>query len=129
MNTPCEHHKTCGDCLSPNRVRTLEATIAYLANAMAEAAEWNLATLDQLVSVKSSSKSSINRQKSICEKMLMKCCPAEVFDTIEWGHDLHPKFGRVRKLLDAGGHGDPSKKTERSLTRALDSYIDSMKTA
>lgn len=66
----CEHHKTCGDCFSPQKVRQLELSARYLANSLAEATEWNLATLEDLMMLKSSSKSRIQRQKNIVSKML-----------------------------------------------------------
>lgn len=43
----------------------------FLAQSYAEATEWNLATLSSLLMKKSSSKSEIRRQTSICLKMLV----------------------------------------------------------
>jgi hypothetical protein len=45
----------------------------FLEEAYLEATEWNLATLEELCTIKSSSKSRIDRQKSICGKMLAIC--------------------------------------------------------
>lgn len=95
----CEHHKTCGDCFSPNHVRTLETAIESLVNSFAESCEWNLATLDELIFLKSSSLSRITRQKNICMKMLEKCRPPEVYEKINWGHELHPKHSRTQRIL------------------------------
>lgn len=46
---------------------------AFLESAYLEAAEWNMATLEELCSIKSSSNHRIDRQKSICTKMLVIC--------------------------------------------------------
>ena len=72
-----------------------------LATHYAVATEWNLATLSELCMLKSSSQSRINRQTSICLKMLQVCQ--------EWQPDIN--FGsmtcysnhampRVEKLLE-----------------------------
>ncbi len=45
----------------------------FLEESYLEATEWNMATLDELCMIKSSSKHRIDRQKSICGKMLAIC--------------------------------------------------------
>lgn len=114
----CEHAKTCGDCFSANHVRTLETAIESLVNGLAESAEWNLATLDELVYLKSSSKSRINRQRNICMKMLEKCRPPEVYEKINWGHELRPKYTRVQAVL-----ADVSKGTLNGGSDSLDAAL------
>lgn len=101
MNTPCEHHKTCGDCFSPNKVRTLVCTIENLAQGLAEATEANLATIEELQFLKSSSQYRIRRQKGICLKMLAQC--RSVVEHINWGHDMRQKYHRVKEILDSAG--------------------------
>lgn len=66
----------------------------------AEAAEWNLATLDELISIKSSSKSRIDRQQGICLKMLRVCL---VFrdQILRDGTGVDARCGRVRDILKA----------------------------
>lgn len=54
-------------------METKSSAEAYLESAYLEAAEWNMATLEELCSIKSSSKHRIERQKSICTKMLVIC--------------------------------------------------------
>jgi hypothetical protein len=76
-----------------------------LATHYAEATEWNLATLSELCMLKSSSQARINRQTSICRKMLQVCQEWE--PEIEW----QPVYGapsrlspRVYDLLEAAKH-------------------------
>jgi len=64
-----------------------------LATTYAIATEWNLATLGELCSLKSSSQSRINRQMSICQKMLQVC--QEYYSDINFGTDV----GDVRTLF------------------------------
>lgn len=54
-------------------METKSSAEAYLESAYLEATEWNMATLEELCSIKSSSKHRIERQKSICAKMLVIC--------------------------------------------------------
>ena len=66
------------------------------------ATEVNLATLSELAYLKSSSKSRINRQKSICTKMLQVC--QEYGSEIEWHGWNEVQVGRqscsrVKELL------------------------------
>ena len=70
-----------------------------LATHYAEATEWNLATLSQLCSLKSSSQARINRQTSICHKMLQVCQEWE--PEIEWGLPYRSIAPRTLKLLKA----------------------------
>ena len=117
----CEHHKTCGDCFSPNTVRDLENTVAHLAHGMAEAAEWNLATLEELCLLKGTSQSRKNRQKDICLKLLQRIVPKHIQETIPWGQEHRQKYGRTKRLLDA------SKTEPEGLKGALDRYAASLK--
>jgi len=67
-----------------------------LATHYAEATEWNLATLSELCHLKSSSQVRINRQTSICQKMLQVCQEWE--PEIVWGtdpDDVRSLFRRV----------------------------------
>lgn len=121
MHIPCDHHKTCGDCFSPNKVLDLEATVRFAANALAYATECDLATLSGLLLLKSSSKSSIKRQRSICLKLLENC--GAVYEWIDWGHAYRPKNHRVQDILDASGKGPVEKKTQPSVEKALDAWI------
>lgn len=58
----------------------------YLANEFAYATECNLATLEELQDLKSSSKSRIARQQGICDRMLRTCLSYKEFiDLPEWG--------------------------------------------
>ena len=77
-----------------------------LATAYAVATEWNLATLNELCALKSSSIARITRQTSICFKMLQVCQEWE--PDIDWGtdpDDVRSLFRRVaprvRELLKA----------------------------
>lgn len=83
-----------------------------LSEAYLEATEWNLATLDQVVTLKSSAKSAISRQRSICNQMLMVCTRLDV--------DLEgrtTKYLRVRDLLRT------SKASGNSIEVCLDAFI------
>lgn len=70
-----------------------------LVNEFAWATECNLATLDELVSIKSVSTARIDRQQSICEQMLETCRRHEA--EIEWVTGIRSNFGRVEELLKA----------------------------
>lgn len=96
MNAPCEHHKTCGDCFGPNHVMDLENEVEYLANGYANATEMNLATLEELALLKGTSRSRIDRQKSICKKMLQHC--RAVTAKINWGAQWNCKNPRTQRL-------------------------------
>jgi len=68
------------------------------------ATEVNLATLEELAYLKSSSKSRIDRQKSICTKMLQVC--QEYASETEWhgysGVQVGPHTcSRVKRMLEA----------------------------
>jgi hypothetical protein len=69
-----------------------------LATHYAEATEWNLATLSELCMLKSSSQARINRQTSICRKMLQVCQKWE--PEIEWGNFPRCVAPRVAKLME-----------------------------
>jgi hypothetical protein len=74
-----------------------------LATHYVEATEWNLATLSELCMLKSSSQARINRQTSICRKMLQVCQEWE--PEIDW-NQAHPATSsrlapRVYNLLKA----------------------------
>lgn len=72
-----------------------------LEEAYLEATEWNLATLDELCMIKSSSKHRIDRQKSICGKMLAICA---TFDRETRAHaSCRPM--RTNRLLDESQSG------------------------
>lgn len=88
-----------------------------LENEYACATECNLATLGELLCIKSSSQSRCNRQRSICLTMLRVCQEIESkLDLSEFGC----KFGRVRDLLKA------AKKEPQGLEGALDRYIQKL---
>lgn len=94
----CDHHKSCPVCPTPNHMRTLEATIKNMANDLATATEWNLATLEELSLLKSTSTSRKERQLSICTKMLNMC--QAVFDKIDWGVGPQRHYYRLQQLRD-----------------------------
>lgn len=106
----CEHHKTCGDCFSQNHVLDLENETKFLAHNYAEATEWGLATLEELALLKSSSKSRIDRQKSISLKMLQHC--RAITAKVNWGDEWRSKFPRTKQLH-----------LEADLSAALDAMI------
>ncbi len=99
----CGHHRKCGDCFGPGMVTTLEGKFKTLATAYVEATERNLATLEELAMLKSSSKSRVNRQRDICLKMLLTCVPLK--DSVDWSQGMWDerltKFSRTRNLLAA----------------------------
>lgn len=80
------------------------------------ATETNLATLGELIFIKSSSKCRIKRQRDICERMLRVC--QEYASEIEWRGWTSTEVGRVghcsrvKKLLEAS-----------DLVAGLDSYV------
>lgn len=85
------------------------------------ATEVNLATLEELAYLKSSSKSRINRQKSICTKMLQVC--QEYGSEIEWRGWTDVQVGphtcsRVKRMLEAGAG---------KLPEALDAFVKRVK--
>ena len=82
-----------------------------LSEAYLEATEWNLATLDQVVTLKSSAKSAISRQRSICNQMLMVCA------RLDMGEGRPAKAIRVRDLLRT------SKASGNSIEVCLDAFI------
>lgn len=69
------------------------------------ATEINLATLGELIFIKSSSKCRIKRQRDICERMLKVC--QEYASEIEWHGYTSTEVGRVghcsrvKKILEA----------------------------
>lgn len=69
-----------------------------LANEYAHATCCNLATLEMLCERKGSSKSSIERQRRICERMLRTCQEHE--EAIDFGPENHLNYPRVKLLLD-----------------------------
>jgi hypothetical protein len=89
------------------------APVMNLATHYAEATEWNLATLSELCMLKSSSQARINRQTSICHKMLQVCQ--------EWEPEIYftaypPRAPRVQNLLKA------AKEEPEGLTVVLDRW-------
>lgn len=69
-----------------------------LANEYAYAAECQLATLDELATLKSSSKARIARQVSICIRMVRIC--QEYRSEIDWGQPSgREHYGRVSQVL------------------------------
>jgi len=113
MDKPCEHHKTCGDCFGPNYVRTLETTIENLVKNIAESAEIDLATLSELVTLKSSSKNRISRQRNICMKALVFCQGLD----IDYGVEPCCRYPRVKEILE-GAKSEPE-----GLSGAVDRWI------
>lgn len=81
------------------------------------ATEVNLATLDELCCLKSTSKSRIERQRSICLKMLQVC--HEHASEIPWHGPTGVSIGRkgscsrVKKMLEPG-----------NLTAVMDEYVN-----
>jgi len=69
-----------------------------LAGEYAYATECNFATLSGLVLKKSSAKSEIKRQRSICLRMLQVCATHKA--EIDWGGGLTHHFGRVQRTLE-----------------------------
>jgi len=124
MDKPCDHHKNCGDCFGPNFVRTLETTIENLAKNLAEATEWNLATLEELCLLKGSSKSRKDRQISICIKMAYMC--ESVFDKINWGYGGHQHFPRLARLREDRLKGLSNGGSD-SLDAAIRKYAENLK--
>lgn len=103
MNTPCTHHKTCGDCFGAETVTDREKQLQSLATRYAEATEWNLATIDEMLCRKRTPKSSLSRQRDICLKMLQTC--AQITQSVVWDEGLWDrrltKFGRTKEILEA----------------------------
>jgi hypothetical protein len=88
-------------------VRSLEEAFAY-------ATEVNLATLEELLMVKKSSKSKVRRQRGICLGMLEICASSLVTGgKIDWGHEFHPNFPRVSKILSATESGSCEERLDR----------------
>ena len=88
--------------------------MATLENEYAYATEINLATLGELLDIKSTSQSRKNRQRSICLTMLRVCQQIEdKLDLSEYGC----KCGRVRDMLKAAKH------EAGGVEGALDRYI------
>ncbi len=75
----------------------LEIMKNTLVNEYAHATECGLATLEGLLMKKSSPKSEIRRQTSICLRELQVC--REHREEIQWGHELHHNFPRVAEIL------------------------------
>jgi hypothetical protein len=92
--------------------------MATLENEYAYATECDLATLGELLSIKSSSQSRCNRQRSICLKMLRVCQEIESkLDLSEYGC----KCGRVKDMLKGAKH------EATGIEGALDRYILTLK--
>jgi hypothetical protein len=93
-----------------------------LANEYAYATECNLATLEELALLKSSSKVRIDRQKGICAIMLRVC--QEHASEIAWSGDAQltgrrcHEFTRTRGLLDAA-----SRTTSGSIDGVLEAHV------
>lgn len=88
-------------------VRSLEDAFAY-------ATEVNLATLEELLMIKKSSKSKVRRQRGICIGMLEICASSLVTGgKIDWGHELHPNFPRVSKILNPAESGSCEERLDR----------------
>jgi hypothetical protein len=79
--------------------------------------ECDLATLEELISIKSSSNSRIERQRTICLRMLQVCKAVEAYL-------IFPDYGcrapRVRDMLAAAKH------EAQGLEGALDRYIQKL---
>ncbi len=87
-----------------------------LANAFVYAAECTLATLDELLGIRSTSKSRISRQRGICLTMLKALHPHR--ESIDWGGEYAPYYSRVHKILGT----DSLKDVEAH----LDAHIDEL---
>mgnify|MGYP000750366674 CR=1 FL=1 len=85
-----------------------------LVNDFAYATECNLATLGELLGIKSSSKSRINRQRGICLTMLQALFKYR--PEIDWGGSYHPNYSRVQEILAAT--------TPLEVEQALDAHIE-----
>lgn len=69
-----------------------------LASEFAYATECNLATLDELLSIRTSSERRIKRQQEICRKMLQVC--QEHFTDIDWNGGRYGSLaGRAHEIL------------------------------
>lgn len=91
-------------------------TAQTLDEAFVYATDVNLATLEDLLMVKKTSKSKVRRQRSICLSMLKVCGSALLNSTqVRWGYDTHKEFSRVSDLL---GSSEPE-----AIEGALDRYI------
>lgn len=67
-------------------------------NEYATATEWNLATLDEMISVKATSERRLDRQFDICYRMLLVCKELTASSkSLDWKGN-----GRVVEILDAG---------------------------
>lgn len=85
----------------------------YLETAYLEATEWNMATLEELCSIKSSSKHRIDRQKSICTKMLVICASLKDAQLPRHGHAT-----RSTKILES------AKETGVPISHLVTEYAD-----
>lgn len=91
-----------------------------LPNEFAWAAECNMATLDDLLSRKRSSRSSIKRQAGICLRMIVML--NHHYDEIQWTSGLRGNFGRVHDLILAIRASSPEKAMEDYVTRIQSIY-------
>lgn len=80
------------------RVRFPEVEARELAVVLASSAEWHLATLEQLLSRKSSSKSDIRRQQEICDRLLFHFYYLDVGPTGLRGRTCHRLEEELQKL-------------------------------
>lgn len=82
------------------------------------ATEVNLATLDEIWMLGSSSNARKGRQRGICLGMLEICQSTMVSkEPSLWGSDLHPHFSRVQRYLEA------AKSHPEGLEGALDAQL------
>lgn len=80
----------------------------------ARATEWNLATLEELALLKSSSDSRVRRQVGICEKMLEVCAQLE---DVDW-----TKAGMASRMLAEMRRGATAR-------RVLEVEVDALRKA
>jgi hypothetical protein len=71
--------------------RTPELAATRLAIALAQAAEYCLATLERAEMLKSTSKCELDRQRKICNKLVARCVDLEV-SPCEWGGREFPRL-------------------------------------
>jgi len=91
-------------------------TAQTLDEAFVYATDVNLATLADLLMIKKTSKSKVQRQRNICLSMLKICSsPLLSSSQVRWAHGPHTEFSRVSKML---GSSEPE-----GIEGALDRFI------
>lgn len=95
-----------GGGMMPGAQQTCESDLARRFSQLVcdyfDATECNLATLSELMRLKSTSLRRIERQTRICLSMLTVCRQHE--DKIDWGVKQRPEFPRVRDILLQAKH-------------------------